>query len=88
MRPPFTFDPAKDAANRLKHGMSLAEFAGFDQPPVIQVDDRRDYGEARYRAFGLVGGLACSLAYAVRDGQIRLISLRRAHDREVKRHGG
>ena len=36
----FTFDPAKDAANILKHGISLADappvFNAPDKPPRIQ----------------------------------------------------
>jgi len=44
-----TFDPDRDAANRAKHGVSLA----LAEAMVIEafiVDDRADYGEVRYRA--------------------------------------
>ncbi|MGT2515643.1 BrnT family toxin [Sphingomonas panni] len=47
------FDPAKDEANIAKHGLSLADAAGFDLlSAAVLVDDRADYGEVRYRAFG------------------------------------
>lgn len=86
MEPPFECDPAKDAANRLKHGLSMSSFAGFDHPPLIRVDDRNDYGETRYRAFGKIGGMNCALVFTQRDGVTRLISLRRAHRKEIERH--
>jgi uncharacterized protein len=44
------FDPAKDAANPAKHGISLrrADIVAFEE------DRRFAYGETRYRAFGLL----------------------------------
>jgi uncharacterized protein len=51
----YVFDPAKDAINRAKHGVSLALaeilFAG---PRAALIDDRFDYGEVRQIAFGLI----------------------------------
>jgi uncharacterized protein len=43
------FDPAKEAINLSKHGVSLARWVDLDIL-VTFVDDRRDYGEVRYRA--------------------------------------
>jgi len=82
------FDPAKDVANVAKHGLSLADAAEFDlSTAVVLVDDRFDYRETRYRAFGLVGGEARCLVFAVRGATIRAISYRRAHRKEIRRHG-
>jgi uncharacterized DUF497 family protein len=39
-----------DAANIAKHGLSLAEFVGFDALPTVTEDTRFDYGEARFVA--------------------------------------
>jgi uncharacterized DUF497 family protein len=83
---PFGFDPAKDAANVAKHGLSLGEFEGFDAEPVVMVDDRFDYGEVRYQAFGRVGGKGHCLVYMIRDGAVRPISFRRAHEKEMRRY--
>ena len=80
------FDPAKDRANIAKHGLSLAEFVGFDDVPAVRIDDRQDYGEARFRAFGRIGGLGHSIAYTETARGIRLISFRRAHDKEMRRY--
>ncbi len=82
----FEHDPAKDATNVAKHGLSLADFVEFDDAPIIVPDARRDYGEDRYRAFGLIDGEPHSIAFTVRDEAMRLISFRRVHWKEMKRH--
>jgi hypothetical protein len=53
----------------------------------VVLDDRRDYGEVRYRAFGQIGGKGHMIAYTLRGENVRLISFRRAHDRELRRNG-
>lgn len=82
----YEFDPAKDERNRRRHGLGLADFAGFDAEPLIVEDDRFDYGERRYRAFGRIDGHAYCLVYTVRGRKLRLISFRRAHDEEIRRY--
>jgi hypothetical protein len=81
------FDPAKDIINQDKHGVSLALaeilFAG---PHVSQADDRFDYGETRQVAFGFVRERLFVCVYMDRDSERRVISLRKANTREVKRH--
>jgi len=80
------FDPEKDAANRAKHGLSLAEFEGFDGDPVTRVDGRRDYGEVRYRAFGRVNGQGRCVVFTLRADRMRLISYRPAREKEMRRY--
>ena len=79
------FDPAKEAINLSKHGVSLARWADLDIA-VAFVDDRYDYGEVRYRAYGYIDGVAYCLAFTNRDGKVRPISLRRVHTKEMKRY--
>jgi uncharacterized protein len=79
------FDPSKDAINLAKHGISLARWVDLDILAVAS-DDRFEYGEPRYRGYGLIDGLAYCLVFTIRDGQYRPISLRRAHAKEMKRH--
>lgn len=81
----IVFDPAKDEANRAKHGVSLARAADLEILSVIP-DDRQDYGELRTRAFGAIDGEAYCLVFTVRDGLVRAISLRRAHLKEYRRY--
>ncbi len=82
----FTFDPAKDAANIAKHGLSLADFRGFDSDPMVRVDSRYDYGEVRYRAYGRIRCRGFCVVFMVRDATMRIIGFRRAHDKEMRRY--
>ena len=79
------FDPAKEAVNLSKHRVSLARWIDLDIK-VTFIDDRRDYGEVRYRAYGFIDGVAYYLAFTNRDGKVRPISLRRAHMKEIRRY--
>lgn len=81
----ITFDPSKNAANIDKHGLSFADYEGFDDEPVVMVDDRRDYGETRFRAFGRIDGAGFCLVYTETASGIRIISFRRAHEKEMRR---
>ena len=54
--------------------------------PVVLVDERYDYGEVRYQAFGRIGGKGHCLVYMIRDGGLRPISFRRAHEKEMRRY--
>jgi uncharacterized protein len=77
------FDPEKDAANVAKHGVSLAQAA--DLEVLAYVDDTR-FVEPRFRLYGLIEGEAYCLAGTMRDEVVRVISLRRAHAKEMRRH--
>jgi uncharacterized DUF497 family protein len=79
------FDRDKDAQNLAKHGVSLGRAAEF-VAVAVEVDDRFDYVEPRFRAYGHIDGIAHCLVYTVRGQNIRAISLRRAHAKEMKRH--
>ena len=79
------FDPAKDAINLAKHGISLARWVHMEVRAVVPVESF-DHGEPRYRAFGFIDGLAYCLVFTTRNERYRPISLRRAHAKEMKRH--
>jgi uncharacterized DUF497 family protein len=81
------FDTEKDRANQAKHGISLARARDIEIEAVI-TDDRFDYGEDRYRAFGLIDSVPHCLVFTVRGSTVRAISLRRAHSKEMRRHAG
>ncbi|MFC5373932.1 BrnT family toxin [Brevundimonas faecalis] len=79
-------DPAKDESNIAKHGVSLALGAEMDmETAVVVVDDRRDYGEQRFNALGLIAGRVHAMTFAIRPPAVRIISLRKANKREQKR---
>ena len=87
----FEWDPVKAAVNRRKHGVSFEDAMHvFEDPYALFEPDRvLDDGEQRWRALGMVGGVAVLLvAHAVREeGEvIRLISARRATRKERNRY--
>jgi uncharacterized DUF497 family protein len=82
------FDPRKDEANRRKHGLSLSNAQQLDwDGAVILPDDRMDYGEPRFRAYGMMFGRLHMAAFTLRGTAVRMISLRRANERETRRYG-
>ncbi|WP_428153963.1 BrnT family toxin [Brevundimonas sp.] len=84
----IAFDPGKDASNQEKHGLSLARAGEIDlRAAYILADNRQDYGEPRWRAYGMMDGRLHMLAFTFRDGTVRAISLRRANAKESKRYG-
>jgi uncharacterized DUF497 family protein len=52
----------------------------------FRIDDRRNYGETRIRALGMLGGRLHALVFVETMKGIRVISFRRANAREVKRY--
>ena len=82
----FEFDPAKDEANRFKHGLRLAfGMRVFDDPfHEVLPSFRPVDGEDRYKAVGLVGGRLYTAVYVWRDDKIRLISVRRSNASEQR----
>ncbi|MEA2895688.1 MAG: uncharacterized protein QOJ84_1303 [Bradyrhizobium sp.] len=79
------FDPAKEAINLSKHRISLARWVDLEIFAIVR-DGRFDYGELRYRAYGLLDGLPHCLVFTIREDAYRPISLRRAHAKELKRY--
>lgn len=78
------FDPVKDEANIAKHGISLVRAAELSG--VVVVEDTR-FEEPRFRLYGTIGGIPYCAAVTIRGDVVRVINLRRAHAKEVRRHG-
>jgi uncharacterized protein len=84
----FEWEEAKDRANREKHGIGLGEAAGLDWDVGMEIADfRRDYGEVRTLRYAYVGSRLFVYAFTSRQGKRRIISLRRANAREIRKHG-
>ncbi|SAK97927.1 hypothetical protein AWB77_05786 [Caballeronia fortuita] len=84
----ITFDPLKDAINRLQHGVSLQLAGEIEWHRIVpKVDGRRDYGEVREVAIVPIRGLMFCVVYTLRNEARRIISLRRANKREVRQYG-
>ena len=83
----FTWDPAKNATNRARHGIDFSDAVRiFDRPTLERVDDRFDYGDLRVYAVGVVDGVEVTVVYTdVAERKRRIISAWRAerHEREA-----
>ena len=81
------FDPAKDAANQTKHGVSLSMAGELDwEAALVWVDDRFEYNETRMIALAPKTEILYYVAFVDRGEVRRIISLRRANRREVKHY--
>ena len=79
----FEWDEAKRQAALATRGLDFAAMERFDWPTaVIREDTRRDYGEVRLRAMGLIDGRLHEAVFTPRGGRVRIISLRKANERE------
>lgn len=64
------WDEAKDAENRRKHGISLADAARLDwDTSPGELDLRRDYGEPRWTMSAMLGGRLHVCIFTLRKGQ-------------------
>jgi uncharacterized DUF497 family protein len=79
------WDDNKRLSNIERHGIDFAEvYSIFDNPYLDQEDTRKDYGEKRIKVIGLIKNVVCVIIYTPRDTTIRVISARRANERERK----
>jgi uncharacterized DUF497 family protein len=81
----FEFDPAKNERNIKERGISFALSVEFDWTTALVLRSDRA-GEARYMTMGEIEGRLHVLVYTKRGQALRIISLRRANNREVKRY--
>ena len=86
----FEFDPVKSEENRKNRGLPF-RFAPliFEGPFIEEQDDRFDYGETRFVATGPIaqfGGRVFVVVYIWRDGIRRIISFRKANDKEIRKY--
>ena len=80
----FEYDLDKSAANLAKHKID------FEQAQALWDDDDRlvilspTPGEVRWMLIGRISGQCWTAVYTNRDGAVRIISVRRSRDNEVK----
>ena len=80
-----TWDESKRRANIRRHKLDFTGVeAIWDQFTISREDVRRRYGEARYVTFGMMGGDVVVLVHTERNGDIHVISLRRAEKYEAR----
>ena len=85
----FEWDESKAASNLTKHRVSFvaARNVFTDERHIIEDVTKPEYGEARFKAIGLVDDvLLVTVIYTDRDERIRIISARRANKREQRKY--
>lgn len=81
----FTWSKAKRAVNLKAHGLDFV-----DAPLVFEgltftfEDDRFSYGEQRFVTLGLLAGIPVSIVHTESEHEIRVISFRKATQREAQ----
>ncbi|MBY0455483.1 MAG: BrnT family toxin [Burkholderiaceae bacterium] len=82
------FDTEKRDKTLTERGLDFAR-AGevFLSPSVTLTDERQDYGEPRLNTVGFLDGRMVVLAWTQRGAARRIISMRKANEREQKRFG-
>lgn len=81
---PFQYDPAKSAANKAKHGIDFEEaqeWWGDDKALIRRVTT---HSEVRFLFIGRIGQQFWTAVTTDRDGNTRIISVRRARDNEIE----
>ncbi|MBV5323596.1 BrnT family toxin [bacterium] len=81
----YEWDEAKSSADLEKHGLSfeVAETV-FEGDTITVKDCRQDYGEPRYATLGSLQGRVVFIAHTTRAENVRIISMRKANEREQK----
>ena len=82
----FIWDANKNSANIEKHGFDFSDAESvYENPHFIFEDTRQDYGEKRFTVIGWIKSRLVVLIYTKRNEYHRIISLRKANEREKKR---
>ena len=82
----YTWDESKRQRNLRKHGLDFADAeAVFSGEHFTRTDDRQDYGEERKVTAGYLKGRIVVLAWAPREGERRIISMRYGNAREEEK---
>lgn len=81
----YEWDGQKAAESASRHGVVFEDVARLDWTAALTgEDDRYDYGERRFRSLAPIDGRLHVLIFTMRGDAIRVISLRKANDREVR----
>jgi uncharacterized DUF497 family protein len=81
------FDLAKSRKNAEERGLSFDRVVDFDfETARIFEDTRHDYPERRFIAIGLLNNRLHVLVFSPKKNGIRVISFRKANQREIKNH--
>ncbi|MCO6449762.1 MAG: BrnT family toxin [Caldilineales bacterium] len=79
------WDELKRQTTLFDRGLDFADAeVVFGGTCLTMPDTRKDYGESRYITLGDLQGRLVVIAWTWRDDNIRIISMRKANEREIK----
>jgi uncharacterized DUF497 family protein len=82
----FEWDDEKRLANVEKHGVDFNDAPKLFTGLFLTLEDtRQDYGEQRFIALDHVEKRLMVIAFTKRNGVVRIISMRKANEREQKK---
>lgn len=80
------WDEDKRLSDLAKHGVDFSDASEmFACPMLVGPDSRKEYGEARFIGYGHIRDRLMVVAFIRRGEAYRIISLRKANQREQKR---
>ncbi|HGG60662.1 MAG TPA: BrnT family toxin [Gammaproteobacteria bacterium] len=79
----FEFDRNKSESNRDKHGIDFIEAQALWNDPFVVEIPARTVDEQRFLVIGKIGEKHWSAVVTPRNGNIRIISVRRSRPEEV-----
>jgi len=79
----ITYDPAKNEKNVLERGLSFERARDFEFATAL-IESIVRHGERRLLAKGFLDGRLHALVYLRSESELRVISFRKASEREVK----
>lgn len=80
----FEFDPNKSAAKLEKHGIDFTAAQQLWQDDFRLIVPAKTQGETRFALIAKLNQKVWTAIYTERAGRIRIISVRRARDKEEK----
>lgn len=81
----YEWDETKRQRNVSVHGVDFKDIEQWDWEGSLIAPDPR-FAEERYAALGLIGDRLHYVAYTLRNGKKRLISMRKANRREIRKY--
>ena len=81
------WDDAKRDRTLAQRGLDFADIASLDWTVALTAEDTRfAYAEPRFVTMGPINNRLCVFAWCWRGSAMRVISLRKANDRETRRY--
>ncbi|PID95786.1 MAG: hypothetical protein CSA85_00505 [Alphaproteobacteria bacterium] len=81
------WNETKHSETLAERGLDFADVAALDWDTALTIEDtRKPYPEVRYVTMGYIKGRLCVVAWCYRGDAIRVISLRKANSREVRKY--